>query len=65
MQAPKEEKTRYKTKIMKKRGVCWVIPVCKKEMEGLERAQWLGIIAAFAEDPGSIPSTHIVSHNHW
>lgn len=26
--------------------------------------QQLGALAAFTEDPGSIPRTHVVTHNH-
>jgi hypothetical protein len=28
-----------------------------------EMAQWLGALDAFAEDPGSVPSTHMVAYN--
>jgi hypothetical protein len=27
-------------------------------------AQWLGALAALVEDPGSIPSTHMMVHNY-
>jgi hypothetical protein len=29
-----------------------------------ERAQWLSALTAFLEVLGSIPSNHIVTHNH-
>jgi hypothetical protein len=28
-----------------------------------EEAQWLRALAAFPEDPGSIPSAHMAAHN--
>lgn len=32
--------------------------------KGGQRVQWLRTLAILAEDPGSIPSTHMVLHNH-
>ena len=29
-----------------------------------EKAQWLRALAALSEDPGSVPSTHMVANNH-
>lgn len=31
--------------------------------KGREMAQWLSVLVAFAEDPGLIPSIHMVAHN--
>jgi hypothetical protein len=28
-----------------------------------EMSQWLRVLAALPEDPGSIPSTHMIAHN--
>lgn len=30
-----------------------------------EMAQWLGVLAAVAEDQGSIPSAHMVAHSRY
>lgn len=32
--------------------------------ESREKAQWLGPLVAFAEDLVSVPSKHMVVHNH-
>ena len=29
-----------------------------------EMVQWLRALVALAEDPGSVPSTHMVAYNH-
>ena len=31
--------------------------------ESGEMAQWLGALAALGEDPGLVPSAHVVAHN--
>lgn len=28
-------------------------------------AQWVKVLAALAEDPGSVPRTHMLLHSHW
>jgi hypothetical protein len=33
-------------------------------MRAGEIAQWLSAVTALPEDPGSIPSNHMVAHNH-
>ena len=35
----------------------------KMELEAGEMAQWLRVLAILPEDPGSVPSTHVVAHN--
>lgn len=32
------------------------------ELEAGEMAQWLRVLAILPEDPGSVPSTHVVAH---
>lgn len=37
----------------------------KKQVIGpKETAQWLRILSAHAKDPGSVPNTDIMAHNH-
>lgn len=43
---------------------CVLISIHKTKIRGWEIAQWLRTLATLLEDPSSIPSTHMVAHNH-
>lgn len=45
------------------RAIVWD-PIFKKLKTGLERAQWLRMLVALAEDLSSVCGTHTMAYNH-
>lgn len=53
--------------VCKKIPIILMMPETQRSMkvkEAGDKDQWLGLLAVFLENPGSMPSTHMVAHNH-